>query len=96
MVFLNSYDILYIKLISMEKRTMNCPKCNSSQFVKNGHTHYGKQRFRCQACGRQFVINPSGQPISQETRGLIEGASKNWLIRNNLRLRSHKTVAHLQ
>ncbi|WP_456297636.1 IS1/IS1595 family N-terminal zinc-binding domain-containing protein [Dactylococcopsis salina] len=25
---------------------MNCPKCNSSKFVKNGHTHYGKQRFR--------------------------------------------------
>ncbi len=51
---------------------MNCPKCHSSQFVKNGHTHYGKQRFRCQNCGRQFVTNPSRQPISQETRDLID------------------------
>ncbi|MFP4693795.1 MAG: IS1 family transposase [Halothece sp.] len=50
---------------------MNCPKCHSSQFVKNGHTHYGKQRFRCQECGRQFVPNASRQPISQETRDLI-------------------------
>ncbi|MFK0735035.1 MAG: IS1 family transposase [Gloeotrichia echinulata GP01] len=26
---------------------MNCPKCNSKNIVKNGHTHYGKQRFKC-------------------------------------------------
>jgi len=51
---------------------MNCPKCDSSKFVKNGHTHYGKQRFRCQKCGRQFVHNPSRQPVSQETRDWIE------------------------
>jgi hypothetical protein len=51
---------------------MNCSKCHSSQFVKKGHTHYGKQRFRCQKCGRQFVPNPSRQPISQETRDLID------------------------
>jgi len=51
---------------------MSCPNCHSSKFVKNGHTHYGKQRFRCQACGRQFVNNPSRQPISQETRDWID------------------------
>ncbi|WP_456297634.1 IS1 family transposase [Dactylococcopsis salina] len=51
---------------------MNCPKCHSSKFVKNGHTHYGKQRFRCQHCGRQFVNNPSRQPISQDKRDLID------------------------
>ncbi|WP_422678776.1 IS1/IS1595 family N-terminal zinc-binding domain-containing protein [Chlorogloeopsis fritschii] len=22
---------------------MHCPKCNSNNIVKNGHTHYGKQ-----------------------------------------------------
>ncbi|PSO58266.1 MAG: IS1 family transposase, partial [Cyanobacteria bacterium QH_7_48_89] len=27
---------------------MNCPKCQSTQAIKYGHTHYGKQRFRCQ------------------------------------------------
>ena len=51
---------------------MNCPKCQSSKFVKNGRTHYGKQRFRCQDCGRQFVNNPSRQPVSQEKRDLID------------------------
>ena len=48
------------------------PKCDSSQFVKNGHTHNGKQRFRCQKCSRQFVNNPSRQPIYQETRNWID------------------------
>ncbi|NBD14566.1 MAG: hypothetical protein GVY04_00015 [Cyanobacteria bacterium] len=51
---------------------MSCPNCHSSKFVKNGHTHYGKQRFRCQDCGRQFVNNSSRQPISQETRDWID------------------------
>ena len=51
---------------------MNCPKCNSTEIVKNGRTHYGKQRFRCQACQRQFVENPSRQPIDQATRQLID------------------------
>ena len=51
---------------------MNCPKCDSTQVVKNGHTHYGKQRFRCQECRRQFVENPTRQPVDESTRELIE------------------------
>ncbi|QDZ41025.1 IS1 family transposase [Euhalothece natronophila Z-M001] len=58
--------IQYLERLKLTKKlAMNCPKCYSSKFVKNGHTHYGKQRFRCQHCGRQFVNNPSRQPISQ-------------------------------
>lgn len=51
---------------------MNCPKCHSKQIVKYGHTHYGKQRFRCQECKRQFVENPTRQPVDEHTRELIE------------------------
>jgi hypothetical protein len=51
---------------------MPCFKCYSSQIVKYGRTHYGKQRFRCQDCKRQFVEHPSRQPIAQTTRDLIE------------------------
>ncbi|NJK62342.1 MAG: IS1 family transposase [Synechococcaceae cyanobacterium SM2_3_1] len=36
-----------------------CPSCTSSQTVKNGHIHNGKQRFKCQQCGRQFVEHPT-------------------------------------
>jgi insertion element IS1 protein InsB len=38
---------------------------------KNGHTHSGKQNFKCRDCGRQFVMNPRHQPISKSTRQLI-------------------------
>ncbi len=51
---------------------MNCLKCQSEQITKYGHTHYGKQRFRCLACGRQFVEKPTRQPIPPETRALID------------------------
>ncbi len=50
---------------------MLCPNCESSHIVKNGRTHSGKQNFKCRNCGRQFVIYPHHQPISQETRNLV-------------------------
>lgn len=51
---------------------MNCPRCSGTDIIKNGHTHYGKQRFKCHDCGRQFVESPSRQPIPQSTRELID------------------------
>ena len=51
---------------------MQCPKCDSQYVVKNGHTHTGKQNFKCRDCGRQFVTTPSHQPISKPTRELID------------------------
>ena len=51
---------------------MLCPRCNSNESVKNGLTHYGKQRFKCLKCGRQFVENPTRQPIDISTRELID------------------------
>ena len=74
---------------------MNCPQCESTQIIKYGLTHYGKPRFRCQECGRQFVENPTRQPIDEATRILVDklllerlalaaiaritGVSKRWL-----------------
>ncbi|MCT7950275.1 IS1 family transposase [Ancylothrix sp. C2] len=51
---------------------MQCPKCGSQSIVKNGHTHSGKQNLKCRDCQRQFVMAPRHQPISQETRELID------------------------
>ena len=51
---------------------MNCPKCESEEIIKYGKTHYGKPRFRCQDCGRQFVENPTRRPIDAATRDLID------------------------
>src|SRR5512146_3222921 len=49
-----------------------CPSCESSQTVKNGHIHNGKQRFKCRDCGRQFIENPTKKVIDQATRDLID------------------------
>ena len=49
-----------------------CPSCTSAQTIKNGHIHTGKQRFKCRACGRQFVQHPATPPIPQSTRNLID------------------------
>ena len=51
---------------------MTCPRCQSAQIIKYGHTHYGKPRFRCQNCGRQFVEKATRQPITEATRQLID------------------------
>jgi len=42
---------------------MQCPKWESQYVVKNGHTHTGKQNFKCRDCGIQFVMAPRNQPI---------------------------------
>jgi len=51
---------------------MHCPKCDSDQTVKNGSLTNGKQKYKCKTCGRQFVLNPKKQPISDETKALID------------------------
>jgi IS1 family transposase len=74
---------------------MKCLKCLSDKIVKYGKTHYGKQRYKCKDCNRQFVENPRHQPISDDQRNLIDklllerislegivrvtGVSKRWL-----------------
>jgi transposase-like protein len=40
--------------------------------VKNGRIHNGKQRFKCQECGRQFVEQPTKKVIDSATRELID------------------------
>jgi transposase-like protein len=40
--------------------------------IKYGHTHYGKPRFKCRACGQQFVAEATRQPIAEATRQLID------------------------
>jgi len=51
---------------------MKCPRCDSQYIVKNGHTHTGKQSFKCRNCARKFVIAPRHQPISEDTRKSID------------------------
>ena len=51
---------------------MNCPDCCSTEIVRNGSNSVGTPKFLCKGCGRQFVERPKKQPISQETKALID------------------------
>ncbi|WP_422387919.1 transposase-like zinc-binding domain-containing protein, partial [Chroococcidiopsis cubana] len=49
-----------------------CPTCSSEQVIKNGSTHNGKPKHQCKSCGRQFAIDPTNSPVSEETKHLID------------------------
>jgi transposase-like protein len=49
-----------------------CPQCQSSHTVKNGLIHNGKQRFKCKACGRQFIEHPTQKRVTPEQIALID------------------------
>jgi insertion element IS1 protein InsB len=49
-----------------------CPRCQSTQTVRNGYIHTGKQKYACKNCRRQFVENPLNKPISAEQKNLIQ------------------------
>ena len=51
---------------------MRCPNCQATQIIKNGNIHNGKPKWKCKACGRQFVANPSQHRIKEETKQLID------------------------
>jgi insertion element IS1 protein InsB len=48
-----------------------CPHCGSIRYKKNGHTRYGKQNHRCNACERQFVAMAEDRGIGNEQRTMI-------------------------
>jgi transposase-like protein len=49
-----------------------CPRCESTQVIKNGRIHSGKPKWQCKACGRQFVETPQWRTISDDTKALID------------------------
>jgi insertion element IS1 protein InsB len=51
---------------------MQCPKCHGTQVIKNGTIHNGKPKWKCKACGRQFVAEPNQRRISDETKQTID------------------------
>jgi IS1 family transposase/transposase-like protein len=50
----------------------SCPRCGSYHTIKNGSVHNGKPKNQCQNCGRQFVIHPTQQIVSDDTKELID------------------------
>lgn len=60
----------------MSAPALRCPTCDSSNVVKNGKIHNGKQNHKCTDCGRQCVENPQQKQIGEDTKRLID----KWLL----------------
>ncbi|NEO26406.1 MAG: helix-turn-helix domain-containing protein [Kamptonema sp. SIO4C4] len=72
-----------------------CPHCQSGWVVKNGQRR-GKQNYRCESCGRQFVdsVQNRGYPPQVKAR-CLELAAQGYGVRAIARMMgvSHKTVS---
>ena len=49
-----------------------CPHCASENTKKNGQTHYNKQNYKCNDCGRQYVENGQDWFVSEVQKGIID------------------------
>ncbi|MCD8316904.1 MAG: hypothetical protein LUB61_05840 [Eggerthellaceae bacterium] len=38
-----------------DNKTLTCPSCGASDYVRNGYTRGGKQRYKCKGCGHTFT-----------------------------------------
>ena len=56
----------------MPSSLLSCPDCESTNVVKNGRIHNGKQNHKCKVCGRQCVKDPQNKLIDDATKALID------------------------
>ena len=49
-----------------------CPRCDETDYKKNGKTHQGKQNYRCRRCGRAFIQELKREPIAPEQQALVK------------------------
>jgi transposase-like protein len=54
--------------------TLTCPHCQSDQLKRNGHTHDGRQRYRCLDCGRQHREHPRERGYNETDKQRILNA----------------------
>jgi transposase-like protein len=53
------------------KVTFHCPKCDSTQVVKNGKNSAGSQQFLCKDCGKSAVMYPKYQRNEAEQEQIL-------------------------
>ena len=50
---------------------LGCKHCGSGSYVRNGMAH-GRQRYRCEACGRSFTATPPrGKPPAMKALAVL-------------------------
>lgn len=65
------------ELAIFAKRPVKCPLCSSEEYILNGHTPSGKQRYRCCQCGatytflNQSIFNSAKIPFDKFVRYIV-------------------------
>ncbi len=58
-------------ILGMEHAHIHCRFCASSHTIRHGYTPKGKQRYRCQTCGRTFLPNPGSAAYDEPRKAEI-------------------------
>ena len=61
----------------MQFESITCPACSSLNIKKNGISKQRKQRYRCNGCGKQFILKYSYRAYLKQIRELIVPMSLN-------------------
>ena len=64
---LESFKENPIEMDTILEPSVTCPRCGAESINKSGKTSYGKQRYKCLVCDRQFVagarkVHQNGRP----------------------------------
>lgn len=49
----------------------SCPRCRSTQVVRNGRLRSGSPQLLCGRCGRRFVERPKTRPVTDAERAEV-------------------------
>jgi len=55
----------------IEIKTYTCPRCGSTNIVKNGKNRYGSQQFLCKDCRKSGVLNPKNRYTEEEKEKIL-------------------------
>ena len=76
---------------------LECPLCNSDNFIKAGYTKQKKQRYQCKECGKKFVFNYTYQAYNPNINQQIIILTKEGLgIRSTARVLQISTTTLLK
>ncbi len=55
----------------IKTEVFHCPRCDSTQVVKNGRNSAGNQQFLCKECGKSAVMYPKHQRSETEKEQIL-------------------------
>ena len=55
----------------IEEKVYTCPRCESTNLVKNGKNRYGNQQYLCKDCRKSGVLNPKNSYTEEQKEHIL-------------------------